>query len=346
MNKTCIQLLLLPLLALSSSVLFSQETTTFQTPANWDFKLQGEYTGVLRDGLLPQPVGLQVVALGEGQFDGVLHIGGLPGSQKNATTTTTLHGAIDEKGQLTLVNGPRQIHLHQGRGTILDCHGDPDQVGRLRQVLRQSSTMGIAPPRRALVLFDGSMPEHFTDARITEDGLLMEGVTTTMPVGDFQLHLEFRIPFMPEARGQARGNSGVYIQRRYEVQILDSFGLAGANNECGGLYRQQQPRINMCLPPLCWQTYDVLFREARWEGDEKAENARITVLHNGIPIHWKHEITSKTGAGQKEEAKPLPIHLQNHGNPVRFRNVWLVLEKQKLGIRVGHARITQQAETD
>ncbi|MEE2990410.1 MAG: hypothetical protein VX715_07335, partial [Planctomycetota bacterium] len=195
MNKTCIQLLLVSLLALSSSVLFSQETTIVQPPANWDVELQGEYTGVLRDGLLPQPVGLQVVALGEGQFDGVLHIGGLPGSQKNETTTTTLHGAIDEKGQLTLVNGVRQIHIHQGRGTIWDCNGFPDQVGRLRQVLRQSSTMSLAPPRKAIVLFDGTMPKHFQDARITEDGLLMEGVTTTMPVGDFQLHLEFRTPF-------------------------------------------------------------------------------------------------------------------------------------------------------
>ena len=343
MKKILIHLLLAGLLAIPSPVLLAQENAgNSQDTEQVDFQVQGEYTGVLRDGLLPQPVGLQVVALGEGQFDGVLHIGGLPGSQKNTTTTTALHGAIDEKGQLTLVNGARQIHLHQGRGTIVDCNGGPDQVGRLRQVLRQSSTMGIAPPRRALVLFDGSMPEHFADARITEDGLLMEGVTTTMPVGDFQLHLEFRIPFMPDARGQARGNSGVYIQRRYEVQILDSFGLAGTNNECGGLYRQQQPRINMCLPPLCWQTYDVLFREARWEGNEKTENAQITVLHNGVPIHWKHAITNKTGAGQKEEDKPLPIHLQNHGNPVRFRNVWLVLGTQKMGAGAGRTRITGQ----
>ena len=88
----------------------------------------------------------------------------------------------------------------------------------------------------------------------------------------------------------------------------------------------------MCLPPLSWQTYDVLFRQARWEGDEKVENAEITVIHNGIPIHWKHEITSKTGAGQKEEAKPLPIHLQNHGNPVRFRNVWVLPLDDRAGV--------------
>jgi len=344
MNKILIPLLLAGLLTITPPLLLAQENAgNSQDTEQVDFQVQGEYTGVLRDGLLPQPVGLQVIALGERQFDGVLHTGGLPGSQKNETTKTTLHGTIDEKGQLTLENAERKIHIHQGRGTIWDCGGiGQEQAGRLRQVLRQSSTMSLAPPRKAVVLFDGTIPEHFQDARITEDGLLMEGVTTTMPVGDFQLHLEFRTPFMPAARGQSRGNSGVYIQRRYEVQILDSFGLAGADNECGGLYRQQQPIINMCLPPLSWQTYDVLFREARWEGNEKTENAQITVLHNGVPIHWKHAITNKTGAGQKEEAKPLPIHLQNHGNPVRFRNVWLVLDTQKMGAGAGRTRITGQ----
>ena len=343
MNKILVPLLLAGLLTITAPLLLAQENTgNSQDTEQVEFQVQGEYTGVLRDGLLPRPVGLQVIALGDRQFDGVLHIGGLPGSQKNEITKTRLHGTIDEKGQLRLVNGVRQVTVHQGRGTIWDCSGGPVQVGRLRQVLRQSSTISLAPPRKAVVLFDGTMPEHFQDARITEDGLLMEGVTTTMPVGDFQLHLEFRTPFMPEARGQARGNSGLYIQRRYEVQILDSFGLAGENNECGGLYRQQQPIINMCLPPLSWQTYDVLFREARWEGNEKTENAQITVLHNGVPIHWKHSITSKTGAGQKEEQKPLPIHLQNHGNPVRFRNVWMVLGTQKMGAGAGRARITGQ----
>jgi hypothetical protein len=340
MNKTPSHLLLVSLLAISAGSLLAQENAV-DNPAEVDFQVQGEYEGVLRSGLLPRPVGLQVIALGEGQFDGVLYTGGLPGTRRNEPSASTLHGKLDGQGRLVLQGDQMLIEILQGRGTIQDSQ---QRESQLHKVVRQSSTMSAPPPRNALVLFDGSMPEHFQNARVTEDGLLMEGVTTTMPVGDFQLHLEFRIPFMPQARGQARGNSGVYIQRRYEVQILDSFGLSGANNECGGLYRQQQPRINMCLPPLAWQTYDVLFREARWEGDEKTENAHITVLHNGVPIHWKHPITNKTGAGQKEEAKPLPLHLQNHGNPVRFRNVWLVMDKQKLGARVGRARITQQRE--
>jgi hypothetical protein len=162
-------------------------------------------------------------------------------------------------------------------------------------------------------------------AKITPDGLLEPGVLTKFPVGAFRLHLEFRTPFMPTARGQARGNSGVYIQRRYEVQILDSFGLEGAENECGGLYRQTRPDVNACLPPLAWQTYDLWFTPPRFAADgTKLAHALITVLHNGIPIHWNRPIVAKTGGGRPEGPEPLPINLQDHGNPVHFRNIWLV----------------------
>jgi len=162
---------------------------------------------------------------------------------------------------------------------------------------------------------------------MTPDKLLQVGTITKMMVNDFQLHLEFRTPYMPNARGQGRGNSGVYIQKRYEVQVLDSFGLQGVHNECGGLYRQRKPDVNMCLPPLSWQTYDIDFKAARWEGDKKVANARLTVRHNGVLIHDNVEVPSKTGAGDKESAKPGPIRLQNHSNPVHFRNIWIVEKK-------------------
>jgi len=138
--------------------------------------------------------------------------------------------------------------------------------------------------------------------------------------------LEFRTPYMPQARGQGRGNSGVYIQQRYEVQILDSFGLDGVDNECGGLYKQTAPAVNMCLPPLAWQTYDIWFTAARFaaDGKTKVANARITVLHNGVPIHANREITAKTGGGKVEGPEDFPINLQDHGNPVTYRNIWLV----------------------
>src|SRR5205814_4975648 len=162
--------------------------------------------------------------------------------------------------------------------------------------------------------------------KLSPDGNLMAGVLTKIPVDAFHMHVEFKTPFMPTARDQQRGNSGVYIQRRYEVQILDSFGLEGAFNEAGSLYRQTPPDLNMAFPPLTWQTYDIWFTPPQFaaDGKTKTANARITVLHNGIPIHWHREITAKTGGGQQEAPQPLPIQLQDHGNPVMYRNIWLV----------------------
>src|SRR4029079_19782543 len=123
------------------------------------------------------------------------------------------------------------------------------------------------------------------------------------------------------------GNSGVYIQRRYEVQILDSFGLEGAFNEAGSLYRQTPPAQNMAPPPLTWQTYDIWFSPPTFadDGKTKTTNAHITVLHNGVPVHWHREITAKTGGGRAEGPEALPIQLHDHGNPVDSRNVWIVL---------------------
>jgi hypothetical protein len=156
--------------------------------------------------------------------------------------------------------------------------------------------------------------------------------TPTRPrsVGDFHLHLEFRTPYKPFARGQHRGNSGVYIQRRYEVQVLDSFSLSGEANECGGLYRMKTPEVNMCLPPLSWQTYDIDFTAAKFDADGKRiAKARLTVVHNGEVIHDDFELPNKTGAGRKESPEPLPIWLQGHGNPVQFRNIWIVERTEK-----------------
>src|SRR5207245_1293432 len=131
---------------------------------------------------------------------------------------------------------------------------------------RQSPTLGQCAPWGAIVLFDGSNADHFKDGKI-EDGLLKEGCETKYAYGDFQLHIEFRLPYLPAARGQGRANSGVYIQSRYEMQVLDSFGLEGSDNECGSLYKQRRPDLNMCLPPLVWQTYDIWFRSPRFGSD-------------------------------------------------------------------------------
>jgi hypothetical protein len=136
------------------------------------------------------------------------------------------------------------------------------------------------------------------------------------------------LPYRPEGRGQGRGNSGFYQVDHYEVQILDSFGLEGLNNECGGVYTKAAPKVNMCLPPLVWQTYDVEFTNAEAAEGKKSKNAVITVRHNGVVILENQEITGPTGGHRSDpEGTPGPLKLQGHGNPLQFRNIWIVEKK-------------------
>ena len=136
------------------------------------------------------------------------------------------------------------------------------------------------------------------------------------------------LPFRPEARGQGAGNSGFYQVLMYEVQVLDSFGLDGKNNECGGIYTQVAPKVNMCLPPLVWQTYDVDFTNAVAEGGKVVKKARLTLKHNGVVVHDDAEINGKTGGARNDlEGTPGPLHLQGHGNPMQYRNIWVVEKK-------------------
>ncbi len=154
-------------------------------------------------------------------------------------------------------------------------------------------------------------------------------IVTKQNFRDFKLHVEFKTPQLAaNVKGQARGNSGVYLQRRYEIQILDSFGLPPKNNECGSLYTVKAPDKNVCKQPGEWQSYDITFHAARFDGQgknaKKVKNACITVWQNGVLIHDDVEIPNKTGAGQPEGPEPGPILLQEHGSEVMFRNIRIV----------------------
>jgi hypothetical protein len=160
---------------------------------------------------------------------------------------------------------------------------------------------------------------------VDDQGLLIAGATSKRKFQSCQLHVEFLLPFMPTARGQGRANSGVYLQGRYEVQMLDSFGLKGENNECGGLYSIKAPDVNMCFPPLSWQTYDIDYTAAKFVDGKKTQDANMTVRHNGIVVHKSVPLPHATTAAPVPEGpEPAPIYLQDHGNPVRYRNIWLV----------------------
>lgn len=299
---------LIALAACAATSLSAQaiQTPKEQPPGTWTdpgvaaeadpcFALQGEYAN--------QDIGLQVVALGKDQFRVVMYEGGLPGLGWNGKDKTVREAGIDAV-----------------RRELQD---------RLQKVDRHSTTLGAPPPKGAVVLFDGtkeSLKNWQEGARISPDGLLMQGATSVPRFQSARLHVEFRLPYMPDARGQARGNSGLYVQGRYETQMLDSFGLAGEDNECGGIYSVRAPDLNLCLPPLTWQTYDIDFTAARFDPDgKKLANARMTVRLNGVVVHDDVEVPKSTVASPLPEGRdPGPVYLQDHGNPVRYRNVWVL----------------------
>lgn len=266
-----------------------------------DFLVQGEYAG--------KGVGVQIAALGEGKFYLSEFSGGLPGAgwDKSAPKVSTVDTAAANTATKSL-----------------------------ERATRKSPTLGAKAPDGAVVLFDGKANDLMKGE--VKDGLLWAGAQTKGEYGSFHMHLEFRLPFKPMAppSSQDRGNSGIYIHHRYECQVLDSFGLVYDRDQiklplksdpkqwCGCFYKFKAADTPMCLPPLTWQTYDIDFTAAKFEGDTKTANARITVKHNGVLIHDDVEMPKGTGAGgRKPEIAKGPIIFQGHGNPVAYRNIWL-----------------------
>ena len=292
---------------------------TFIDPAKAgpDFGIQGEYEGKIGNDTM---AGLQVIALGDGKFDAVLFAKGLPGSGADKTRVL-VHGE-NKEGVPTFAGEGFSGTI---RNSIFTGTLDNAEL-KLKRVERQSPTMGAQPPQGAIVLFDGSSVEEWTNGRIQEGNLLGVGTRTKRSFKNYTLHVEFRTPYMPYDRGQDRGNSGLYCNDQYEFQILDSFGLSGENNECGGYYKYAKPALNMCLPPLTWQTYDVDFAMAQFDGDgKKTKPAVATVKLNGVIVHDHYEIPAGNGGGGlSDETKPGPIYVQDHGNPVHFRNIWIL----------------------
>lgn len=196
-------------------------------------------------------------------------------------------------------------------------------------------TLNAVPPEGAVVLFDGTSLNNWLGKEGTpaaweiEDGT-MRVVPGTGDIGteqlfeDHFLHLEFCLSDMPDATGQAKANSGVFIQGRYEIQVLDSSGwdIPGLG-DCGGIYNQYAALTNACRSALQWQTYDVVFRAPRCEGAVVKERARMTVIHNGIVVQNNVELPGVTGAPTDTNVHlPGHLRLQDHGDLVWYRNIW------------------------
>lgn len=164
-----------------------------------------------------------------------------------------------------------------------------------------------------------------------EDGIATVGhedIVSDYQFSDAHIHVEFRIPDMPDCTGQAKGNSGVYVHGCYEIQVLDSYGIENPHNDdCSGIYSIQAPLCNACLPAEEWQTYDIIFRAPRFnQYGEIAEDGRITLLQNGIVVHNNFILPNVTPGGITENRRIAkgPLMLQDHGNAVSFRNVWVM----------------------
>jgi hypothetical protein len=280
-----------------------------------DYAAQGEYKNDWG--------GAQIIALGQDTFRMVTYPGGLPGAGWKQDSKTETPGKR-EGGKIVFagdVNGYR-AELADGKITITTATGGPYTMEKTE---RTSPTMGAKAPAGAVILFDGTSADGWEGGHMDDRHLLAAGCKSKLTFTNFTAHVEFLLPFKPLGRGQDRANSGVYVQDRYEIQVLDSFGLKGENNECGGIYTQAKPAVNMCFPPLVWQTYDIDFTAARYDAaGVKTTNARLTVRHNGVMIHENLELKTNTpGNGRPEGPTGGPFFLQGHGNPVFFRNIWV-----------------------
>ncbi len=297
-----------------------------------DDPIQGNWEGKISKGALKgSDVLAQIMAQGDTRYEANLivttgekkTVGTFKG--KRATKKATLASFTkDSKGGPyevtgTAENGVFKGELKSGRKTM---------ALELKKVYKKSPTLGQKAPEGAIVLFDGSNMDAWTPWGLMGGGDFQVGghsQVTKQEFGSHKLHLEFKTPFMPSDHEQARGNSGVYVFGRYEMQVLDSFGQEAKDNYCGGIYKKAVPIVNACLPPNEWQTYDITFTAPKYDGDKKVADARITALHNGILIHDDVVLPSHTPGGVSDKEAPKGVlMLQHHGDNVRYRNIWVV----------------------
>lgn len=319
-HSLCRCLAVLTTVALALAVAAQEKNPAITDPAkaDADFAVLGEYVGEVKgeDGK-PGKFGVQVVALGAGKFRALGFRGGLPGDGWDKSKKLEAEGQIKDGSTSFPKLG---AVVKDGTATISGTDGA--KLGVLKKVARQSPTLGARPPDGAIVLFDGSNADQFTGGKLTEDKLLQSGARTKKAFKDFTLHLEFRIPY----QCKLNGNSGIYLQGIYEIQIIDWFGKDPGKGGNGALYGIRAPDVNVSYPPLSWQTFDIRYTAARFADDGTVtKNPVVTLRHNGVVVYEKLELPAKGTDGGKLPPMGGPIYFQFYGgSPVHFRNVWIV----------------------
>lgn len=299
---------------------------------NIDDSVMGIYEGKWKLGENNGDLTSQIRPVGDGLYDGFV----LLKKDGQDFAVIKVKSQKEREGVAVVINGKSdkgielagKIEDDKFTGKLTDQENNASNFLAVKLVKR-SPTLGEKPPKGAIVLFDGKDTNQFKDFtwKLVDGDAMEVGRGDVFFKGDykdFKLHVEFRTPFMPKERGQARGNSGVYLWSMYEVQVLDSFGIYPlANNDCGAIYSVKAPPGNNCLPPMEWQTYDITY----YNGDGTTNNPpTITVYHNGVLIHDNVKIPAKMIGKGGAAATPGGgiLKLQDHGNPVQYRNIWLL----------------------
>jgi len=306
-----------------------------QTMGNWE----GRWTDEDRSSA---QLSAAIIAMGNDQYDCVLSV---PAECDHDAFQVLLQG--QREGEVTTLGG----RLQSGADAPTQCHGKvaegtfrgsivvdgPTSSFVMIRVGRQPPTLGVPPPAGAVVLLKGNNLDQWTQrdgspALWKIKGGVMEVhsptdfIITKQKFRDMKIHCEFWLPLMPDRRGQQRANSGVYVQGRYEVQILDSFGRPPQFREAGGIYKMAVPLANPCLPPGEWQALDITHYAPRLDaGGKMIKPAEMTVVYNGVRIHDKVLLPEPTSSAIDHELdQPGGIMLEDHGDPVRFRNFWVL----------------------
>jgi hypothetical protein len=310
-------------------------TLTICLPLSAD-TFMGEYKGTYHpDPMTTMKASAKVIAEGDDVYYRIV-IKAVPNEENQDAADVELHGSRD--GSAVYIG--EWAGGYHWRGQIqkgrLSISTDYGQHVELEKFVRKSPTEGLKPPQGAVVLLpfnEGTKPDMSawtnTEWKALDTGAMQVnkgGNNSKQQFADIErFHLEFKLPLEPNNRGQGRANSGVYFAGTFEVQVLDSFGLTHTSGDCAGLYNRARARVNACLPPETWQTYDVEFRAPRLNTDGSVkENARITVRHNGTPVHDNVELAYSGDKWKGQRQATGPIHLQDHGHPIQYRNIWLV----------------------